>query len=113
MTSKWSATTIGFIIILDISAIEYYDVCMRTTLNINDDLMLLLKEKSQAVNQNLTSFVNDLLRSSLMPIVEKNETFHQKSYSLGEHPGINFHKALNLAAELETEYSIRKMEIGK
>jgi len=60
---------------------------MRTTLNINDDLMLLLKEKSREVNQNLTKFVNDLLRSS--------------------------HKALDLAAELETEYSIRKMKIGK
>ncbi len=86
---------------------------MRTTLNINDDLMLLLKEKSREVNQNLTSFVNDLLRSSLMPDDEKNEPFSQKTYSLGEYPGINFHKALDLAAELETEYSIRKMEIGK
>ena len=86
---------------------------MRTTLNINDDLMLLLKEKSQAVNQNLTSLINDLLRRSLIPVVEKNEPFHQKSYSLGAHPGINFHKALNLAAELEIDYSIRKMEIGK
>lgn len=86
---------------------------MRTTLNINDDLMIILKEKSRAVNQNLTSFVNDLLRSSLIPADEKNEPFCQKTYSLGEHPGINFHKALDLAAELETEYSIRKMEIGK
>jgi len=86
---------------------------MRTTLNINDDLMLLLKEKSRAVNQNLTSFINDLLRSSLIPIDKKNEPFYQKTYSLGEHPGINLHKALDLAADLETEYSIRKMEIGK
>lgn len=86
---------------------------MRTTLNINDDLMLLLKEKSQALNKNLTNLVNDLLRSSLIPVVEQNEPFHQITYSLGEHPGINLHKALNLAAELETEYSIRKMEIGK
>ncbi|MCK5199264.1 MAG: hypothetical protein KAR21_12980 [Spirochaetales bacterium] len=86
---------------------------MRTTLNINDDLMLLLKEKSRAVNKNLTKLVNELLRSSLVPVVEQNESFYQKTYSLGEHPGINFHKALDLAAELETEYSIRKMEIGK
>jgi len=86
---------------------------MRTTLNINDDLMLILKEKSREVNQNLTKFVNDLLRSSLMPTNEKNESFFQKTYSLGEYPGINLNKALDLAAELETEYSIRKMEIGK
>jgi len=86
---------------------------MRTTLNINDDLMIILKEKSREVNQNLTSFVNDLLRSSLTPEAEQNETFHQITYSLGEHPGINYHKALDLAAEIETEYSIRKMEIGK
>ena len=94
----------------DNSALRYYDVCMRTTLNINDDLMLLLKEKSRTVNKNLTSLVNELLRSSLIPVVEQNEPFCQKTYPLGEHPGINFHKAMNLAAEMETEYSIRKME---
>ena len=86
---------------------------MRTTLNINDDLMLLLKEKSLAVNKNLTKLVNDLLRSSLIPVAEQKKSFYQKTYSLGAHPGIIFHKSLDLAAELETEYSIRKMEIGK
>ncbi len=48
-----------------------------------------------------------------MPTYEKNESFLQKTYSFGESPGINFNKTFDLAAELETEYSIRKMGIGK
>ncbi|MDA3939858.1 MAG: hypothetical protein PF693_11200 [Spirochaetia bacterium] len=86
---------------------------MRTTININDDLMTVLKERSLALNTNLTSLVNKILRSTLIPLPDPNEYFIQKTFPLGEHPGINLHKSLDLAAELETEHSIRKMEIGK
>ncbi len=86
---------------------------MRTTINIRDDLMIKLKETARKRNQNLTSLVNELLQNSLSPAESFREPFRQKTFALGERPGINFHKSLDLAAEMETDYTIGKMELDK
>jgi hypothetical protein len=85
---------------------------MRTTVDIGDDLMQTLKERARERNQTLTSCVNEVLRKGLSPDAVET-TFTQKTYRLGSRPGINFHKALDLAAEMDTDYTIRKLEIDK
>jgi len=86
---------------------------MRTTLNINDDLMAQLKKRADINKKSLTALINELLRNSLFPKAKHEAPFHQKTFPLGTHPGIKLHKALDIAAEMESEYSINKMEIGK
>ena len=85
---------------------------MRTTVDIRDDLMRELKELAQERNQTLSNCVNEVLQRGLSPSVGK-ESFAQKTHRLGERPGINFHKALDLASEMETDYTIGKLELGK
>ena len=86
---------------------------MRTTIDIREDVMIALRQRAQEENKKLTTVVNELLKRSLIDRESATETFVQKTYPLGQHPGINLEKALDLAAELETDYTIRKMEIGK
>jgi plasmid stability protein len=86
---------------------------MRTTININDDLMRSLKEQADARHQSLSSVVNEILQAHLRGDRRRAEDFRQRTYSLGARPGINFHKSLDLAAEMETDYTIDKLELGK
>ena len=85
---------------------------MRTPLSIDDDLMSRLKTKDHTENKTLTCVVNEVLRSGFDS--EREELpFVQETVSLGGHPGIDLTKALDLAAELETSYTVGKVEIGK
>lgn len=75
--------------------------------------MLELRERARERNQNLSSALNEVLHSALRAAPDAERPFRQRSYALGERPGINFHKSLDLAAEMETDYTIGKMELGK
>jgi hypothetical protein len=86
---------------------------MRTTLNIRDDVMALLKEEARTRNQSLTAVVNEILKNGLKPTPGGGAAFRQEVHRLGERPGINFHKSLDLAAEMETDYTLHKLELGK
>lgn len=88
---------------------------MRTTINISDDLMSQIKLQALNLNKTVTAVINDLLRKSLQPVSapRSREGFRQQTFSMGEYPGVNLKKSLELAAEMETEYSIDKLELGK
>lgn len=86
---------------------------MRTTINISDDLMHIIKEQADARHRSLSAIVNEILEAQLYGRRRGNEHFRQQTYSLGARPGINFHKSLDLAAEMETDYTIDKLELGK
>ena len=90
-----------------------YDVNMRTTINIGDDLMGLLKRKALFEKKSLTQTVNELLETGLCPGKDNLGHFVQEAFPMGTHPSLDLNKALDLAAELETKYSIDKMELGK
>ena len=79
----------------------------------SDDLMQILKEQADARQQSLSSVVNQILEAHLYGGRRGEEHFRQQTYSLGARPGINFHKSLDLAAEMETDYTIDKLELGK
>lgn len=76
-------------------------------------MMQILKEHADARHQSLSSVVNEIVEAHLYGGRRREEQFRQQTYSLGARPGINFHKSLDLAAEMETDYTIDKLELGK
>jgi hypothetical protein len=84
---------------------------MRTTIDIDDDLMRILKEQALEEGTSLTDTINTCLQRQLKQGKEK--PFVQAVYPMGLYPAQSLVKALDLAAELETEYAVHKMEIGK
>lgn len=88
---------------------------MRSTVRIDDDLMVELKARAGAAGVSLTRMLNRTLRMGLRTPVEKAEsrrTFRQRTYRMGS-PRLGIDKALALAAELEDEEVERKMSLRK
>lgn len=87
---------------------------MRTTLSIPDDILFELRELARARRTSLTRVVADTLRAGLLaaktgkpgrrPLVPV--------FDLGK-PRVDLDQALRLAAEMEDEEILRKMEAGK
>ncbi len=89
---------------------------MRTTVRIDDDLLKRLKSRAESSGESLTEAVNATLRRGLDASHEERERkikqFRQKTFSLGK-PLVDLTKALSLAAALEDEAIIAKLEQGK
>lgn len=87
---------------------------MRTTVNIADDILRDLKELSRSRQTSLTATVTDVLRAGLAQISKprRRRRYRQKTYDMGV-PKVDLTKALQLAAELEDEETLRKMEQGR
>lgn len=88
---------------------------MRSTVRIDDDLMVELKARAGAASVSLTRMLNRTLRIGLRTPVEQAEsrqTFQQRAYGMGS-PRLGIEKALALAAELEDEEVARKMSLRK
>lgn len=88
---------------------------MRSTVRIDDDLMVELKARAGAASVSLTRMLNRTLRLGLRAPVEQAEsrrTFRQSTYRLGS-PRLGIDKGLALAAELEDEEVARKMSLRK
>lgn len=64
-------------------------------------------------NESLTTVVNDAIDAGLEPGFPVREPYRQQTYELGAHPGVNLKKALDLASELESEYTIDELELGR
>ena len=78
---------------------------MRTTVTIDDDLLLELKEQAREEGTSLARLINRVLRHGVreMRLADKRpRPFHQKTYPMGE-PMLNLDKALAIAASLEDE----------
>lgn len=76
---------------------------MRTTIQIDDELLVTLKEQAHRQKSSLTRLVNQTLRAGLQaakaPVANK-PLFQQQPYSMGA-PKLCLDKALALAATLE------------
>ena len=87
---------------------------MRTTLSIPDDILFELRELARAKRTSLTRVAAETLRAGLL--AAKSETRRRNPprpvFELGK-PLVNLDKALRLAAEMEDEEILRKMEAGK
>ncbi len=88
---------------------------MRSTVRIDDDLMVALKARAHAESVSLTRMLNRTLRAGLAqrkPDRQRTKRFKQKTVSMGR-PTVDLDKALALAARLEDEEIARKMALRK
>ena len=88
---------------------------MRSTVRIDDDLMVELKARAHAQSVSLTRMLNRTLRAGLArPTFDgpRKKRFKQKTVSMGR-PTVDLDKALALAARLEDEEILRKLALRK
>lgn len=89
---------------------------MRTTLTIDDKIAKALKETAHRTGKTYKEVVNETLRAGLTAkrIISKTRPYKVKPVSLGKVSAqYDLTKALELAAHLEDESIIRKMEMNK
>ena len=68
----------------------HYDVFMRTTLTLEDDLAAALKERAQRMDQPFKQVVNDTLRRGLSPaLAEERSDYRVRSHRSGFRPGVD------------------------
>ena len=88
---------------------------MRTTVQIEDDLLLDLKDKAARESSSLTRVFNQTLRAGLradQDTKKPRRRYHEKTHSLGV-PRVDLTKALSLSAQLEDDESLRKVQLRK
>ncbi|HLE21136.1 MAG TPA: DUF2191 domain-containing protein [Vicinamibacteria bacterium] len=88
---------------------------MRTTVRIDDDLLLELKESSQQESLSLTALVNRLLRRGLQASRDDQRPtrrYRERALSMGRST-IDLDRALAVASALEDEELLRKLSLRK
>lgn len=88
---------------------------MRTTIRIDDELLVRLKEQALRRRIPLTKLVNQILRREVQTdraTTSRKHPYQEETYALGT-PRLSLNKALALASQLEDEESLRKMALRK
>jgi len=87
---------------------------MRTTLRIDDDVLLELKRRAQKDRSSLTRIVNRILRRGLTArdTTARRRRYREKPASMGR-PRANLDRSLALAAALEDESVAEKTKLRK
>ena len=87
---------------------------MRTTIRIDDDLLNRLKTQAVAENISLTRLVNRVIRAGLESSdrVADEPLYVEETFDMGE-PRTDLTKAGLLAASIEDEETIRKLQLHK
>ena len=87
---------------------------MRTTLTLDDDLALKLKEKAHKSGKPFKVVVNMAIREGLRRPAVRPKPYRVKPVALGGvQPGVDLDRALRLAEALEDEAIARKLELRK
>ena len=88
---------------------------MRTTLTIDDEIMRALKKKAHDSGLSLKAVVNKALRAGLeeMDKPRRSKSYRCKTFSLGYPPRADLDRALEVAANLESEEIARKLLLRK
>jgi len=88
---------------------------MRTTVDIEDDLMRLLKKKAQKTNVSLKRVLNAALRRGIEPAPERpRHACSCPTFSMGKPVGtIDLDRALTLAQMFEDDEILRKLQLRK
>lgn len=84
---------------------------MRTTITLDADVADRLHALARERRISFKQAVNTILRRGLHE--GPAESFHVEARPLGLRPGVDLDKALALAARLEDEETIRKLELRK
>ena len=88
---------------------------MRSTVRIDDDLMMELKERARRENVSQTRMLNRLLRAGIQASrgrPAKKIRYKETTVAMGA-PRVELDKALALAADLEDEEILRKAALRK
>ncbi|MEO1303121.1 MAG: hypothetical protein AAFV36_08060 [Myxococcota bacterium] len=87
---------------------------MRSTVNIDEDLMKELRARAHRENVSLTRMLNRLLRAGMYPERARStaEDYVEETYAMGE-PSVPLEKALSVAAALEEDETVRKLAMRK
>jgi plasmid stability protein len=87
---------------------------MRTTITLDDDLAAQLRQRAHETGRSFKQVVNDALRAGLLlqpAASDRDPSF--ATYPLGLRAEINLDQARHLAAELEDDETVRKLELRK
>jgi len=85
---------------------------VRTTVDLDPDVDARLRALARERGVTLRTVINDALRDGIRPQGDP-EPYKLPTFAMGLRPDINWDKALSLAAELEDEENIRKLEQGR
>ncbi len=86
---------------------------MRTTVTLDPDLAARLKALAHQRSVSFKSAINATLRAGLDAEATGQRPYREKSRDLGVRPGVDLTKALQLAAALEDEQTLAKLELRK
>jgi hypothetical protein len=86
---------------------------MRTTIDLDPDVDARLRALARERGLPLRTVINDALRSGTEPVAGGHTEYILPSRRLGVRPGINLDKALRLAAEVDDDEVVRKLELRK
>lgn len=85
---------------------------MRTTVTLEPDVDARLRRLARERHLSFKAALNQTLRAGLAS-EEAPRPFRQRTHRLGLRPGVDLTKALQLAAQLEDEETVRKLELRK
>ena len=88
---------------------------MRSTVRIDDDLMMELKERARRENVSQTRMLNRLLREGIKATrrrTAKKDRYKETTIAMGA-PRVELDKALALAADFDDEEILRKIALRK
>ena len=84
---------------------------LRTTVTLDPDVESLVNAAMRQKGLSFKEAINDAIRAGLG---RKTKTrFRQRTYAMGVRPEINYDKALEIAAAVETQEQLHKMALGK
>jgi hypothetical protein len=89
---------------------------MRTTLTVDDNLMQLLREAAFKRGLPLKAIVNRALRAGLEVLENPQQPappYVPTTHAMGQARGVNLDKALAVAAALEDDETVRKLQLRK
>ena len=86
---------------------------MRTTVTLDPDVAEQLKALSRQRNQSFKVVLNNAVRAGLAAERGGGRPYQVPTRSMGLRPGIDLTHALQMAADLEDEETIRKLERRK
>jgi hypothetical protein len=86
---------------------------MRTTVTLDPDVAAKLKAVARERGISFKQALNQAVRAGLGPGRRAARPFQQYTQPMGLRPGLSLDKALRLAASLEDEEIIRKLELRK
>jgi hypothetical protein len=88
---------------------------MRTTLNVDDDLLQTLKERAREEDLPFTRVLNRALRAGVDVLdrpAARRPRHREQVFAMGE-PRFDLDRALALAAALEDEETVRELRLRK